>query len=52
MIDPLASLCPDGLCPIFSAPGVPIFKDNHHLRSGFVAERATFIDQIQPREPK
>ena len=52
VIDPLASLCPDGLCPIFSAPGVPIFKDNHHLRSGFVAERATFIDQIQPREPK
>ena len=50
VIDPLASLCPDDLCPIFSAPGVPIFKDNHHLRSGFVAERATFIDQIQPRE--
>ncbi len=50
VIDPLASLCPDDSCPIFSAPGVPIFKDGHHLRSGFVAERATFIDQIQPRD--
>lgn len=50
VIDPLAVLCPNDVCPIFSAPGVPIFKDNHHLRSGFVVEHATFIDQIQPRE--
>ena len=49
VIDPLPSLCPDDVCPIFSAPGVPIFKDSHHLRSGYVADRATFIDQIQPR---
>lgn len=48
-IDPLASLCPGDMCPIFSAPGVPIFKDSHHLRSGYVADHATFIDQIQPR---
>lgn len=52
VIDPLASLCPDDACPIFSAPGVPIFKDNHHLRSSYAAEHATFIDQIQPRDPQ
>ncbi len=50
VIDPLASLCPDDTCPIFSAPGIPIFKDNHHLRSSFAAERATFIDEILVRE--
>ncbi len=48
-IDPLTVLCPDDLCPVYSAPGVPIFKDSHHLRSGYVADHATFIDQIRPR---
>ncbi len=48
VIDPLPSLCPDDVCPIFSAPGVPIFKDNHHLRSAYVTDQATFVDQIQP----
>ena len=49
VIDPLAVLCPGDLCPVFSAPGVPIFKDPHHLRSGFAADQATFIDDIQVR---
>ncbi len=49
VIDPLPTLCPGDVCPIFSAPGVPIFKDNHHLRSSYVADHATFIDQVQPK---
>ena len=48
-IDPLTTLCPNDVCPIFSAPGVPIFKDNHHLRSSYAADHAMFIDQVQPK---
>ena len=49
VIDPLPSLCPDDVCPIFSAPGVPIFKDSHHLRSSYVIDHVRFVDQIQAR---
>lgn len=47
VIDPLHSLCPEQRCAVFSAPGIPIFKDSHHLRSSFVIEHAAFIDQAQ-----
>ena len=47
VIDPLQELCPFGVCPIYSSAGIPIFKDNHHLRSSYVADHATFIDQVQ-----
>ncbi len=46
VLDPLHTLCPNDICPIFSTPGVPIFKDSHHLRSTYTAEHATYIDQI------
>ena len=49
VIDPLQKLCPNDTCPIFSSAGIPIFKDNHHLRSSYVADHATFIDQVQPK---
>lgn len=49
VIDPLPFLCPEGRCPIFSSPGIPIFKDNHHLRSSFVIEQAAYIDRVQEK---
>ena len=49
IIDPLPFLCPNDRCPIFSSPGIPIFKDNHHLRSSFVIDHATFIDRVQEK---
>jgi hypothetical protein len=49
VIDPLPFLCPEDRCPIFSSPGIPIFKDNHHLRSSFVIEQSTYIDRVQEK---
>ena len=49
VIDPLPFLCPEDQCPIFSAPGIPIFKDNHHLRSSFAIDHTHYIDRVQDK---
>jgi hypothetical protein len=45
VIDPFDTLCPDALCPTFTANGEPIYRDTTHLRPFFVRDRGGFIDQ-------
>lgn len=44
VIDPLPALCQDGRCPIASAAGELIYKDNNHLRASYVRSQASFLD--------
>jgi peptidoglycan/LPS O-acetylase OafA/YrhL len=46
-IDPQPTLCqPDGQCRRTDAQGDPIYKDGVHLRAGFVAGAATYLDPV------
>jgi hypothetical protein len=43
-IDQLSSLCPSNKCSTTTSDGVPIYKDDHHLRPFFVIEHAHYLD--------
>ena len=45
VIDPVASLCRDFICPSVSSSGEPLYMDHEHLRPGYVREKASFVDQ-------
>jgi hypothetical protein len=45
VIDPVAWLCPGGICPVATDRG-PVFRDISHLRPYYVREHAGFIDDI------
>lgn len=45
VIDPLDFMCKDGLCPVVTLDGDPIFKDTSHIRPSYVRQHAIFIDQ-------
>jgi hypothetical protein len=49
VIDPMDWLCDEKSCPIVDVYGLPIFKDDNHLRSSYVRARATFMDQVLAR---
>jgi peptidoglycan/LPS O-acetylase OafA/YrhL len=44
LIDPIPTLCPDGVCRVLTNDGRPLYKDQSHLRPFFVREFATYID--------
>jgi peptidoglycan/LPS O-acetylase OafA/YrhL len=46
IIDPLDVLCPDGTCPAITQDGIPLYRDDNHMRPFYVKEKAVFIDQI------
>jgi peptidoglycan/LPS O-acetylase OafA/YrhL len=46
VIDPVPYLCGESVCRTTTDSGLPMYKDNDHLRSSYVARYATFIDQI------
>jgi hypothetical protein len=43
-LDPRPTLCSDTKCVVSFPDGAPIYKDDHHLRSGFVKRYAGFMD--------
>jgi peptidoglycan/LPS O-acetylase OafA/YrhL len=45
-IDQISILCPGDLCKRFDINGLPIYKDNHHLRSSFARNSTSYIDII------
>lgn len=45
IIDPLPYLSVKGMCPA-TVNGVPIYKDDNHLRSGYVRRHMIFIDSL------
>ncbi len=46
VIDPVPYLCNATTCKTTSEQGLPLYKDDNHLRSSYVADHATFIDEI------
>lgn len=45
-IDPIDYICHLGDCPTLANDGLPIYCDNSHLRSGYVRDQVTFLDDI------
>jgi peptidoglycan/LPS O-acetylase OafA/YrhL len=51
VIDPLATLCPEGRCPTRAPNADPFYLDHNHMRPFYVIERADFLDQtLRPRQ--
>lgn len=49
VIDPLAFLCKDGLCPAVTTDGLPIYKDALHIRATYVENSIDYLDEtIKP----
>jgi hypothetical protein len=49
IIDPVEYLCGPEYCPTMAPDSMPMYRDTHHLRSGFVQSRVTFLDRIVER---
>jgi peptidoglycan/LPS O-acetylase OafA/YrhL len=46
IIDPVEHLCSAAACPAVGADGLPIYKDNNHIRSRWVRANSTYIDAV------
>jgi hypothetical protein len=46
VIRPADYFCDNGYCPATDQDGTPMYKDENHLRTASVVQRATFIDKI------
>jgi peptidoglycan/LPS O-acetylase OafA/YrhL len=44
VIDPIAHLCPNHICPVFDATGTPLYLDGGHLTKSYSERSATYID--------
>lgn len=44
VIDPVEHLCVNNRCPVVTADGRPIYKDDNHYRPFYVKENAGFVD--------
>jgi len=49
IIDPVDFMCDATSCPTVTLDSMPIFRDDNHLRSGFVSSRASFVDVVFDR---
>jgi peptidoglycan/LPS O-acetylase OafA/YrhL len=49
IIDPVPFLCSSDTCPALTSWGEPIYRDDNHLRAGFVRRHAIWIDPILTR---
>lgn len=45
-VDPAAMICTNDICNAFTDNGIPIYKDNSHLRPFFVRNNASFLDRF------
>jgi hypothetical protein len=53
VIDPVESLCPQGICPALSADGAPLYNDYDHLSLYSLLHRVRYLDFIgQPSAPR
>jgi hypothetical protein len=46
IIDPAQFLCDSLTCPDRTSAGEPIYQDENHLRAGFAARHASWIDKV------
>jgi peptidoglycan/LPS O-acetylase OafA/YrhL len=46
VVDPVEHLCERDVCPTVTSDGLPVYKDDNHLRAGFVRKNVTFLDPI------
>jgi hypothetical protein len=46
IINPLDYLCQGDVCPAIGSDGLPLYRDNNHLRASRVASLATYIDDV------
>jgi peptidoglycan/LPS O-acetylase OafA/YrhL len=46
VIDPVAHLCPAGICEILGEQGEFVYRDDHHLRPFYVRKRANYLDVV------
>jgi hypothetical protein len=44
VLDPAPMMCDGKRCPVYSKEGVLVFKDDDHLRAGYVRRYANFFD--------
>ena len=45
VIDPVSFLCDSVVCPTYTPEGMPIYRDYHHMRAGFVRKHVRFLDE-------
>ncbi len=45
IIDPVIHLCSEDSCKSLDNDGMPIYKDNNHLRASYVEKNASYIDR-------
>ena len=45
IIDPMDTLCVDGVVPVFDHDGKPLYKDGGHMTATYARRAATYIDQ-------
>jgi peptidoglycan/LPS O-acetylase OafA/YrhL len=48
-IDPIAALCNDSVCPVLTAGGEPIHKDDSHLNPAYVVRNVYYLDSVVMR---
>jgi peptidoglycan/LPS O-acetylase OafA/YrhL len=46
LIDPSLAICSTSECAVYAEHGMPIFKDDHHFRAGFVRRYGGFFDVV------
>jgi peptidoglycan/LPS O-acetylase OafA/YrhL len=45
-IDPIASLCSVSKCPVLTADGEPVYKDDSHLNPAYVMHSVHYLDSV------
>jgi hypothetical protein len=46
VVDPVDFICDKDVCATVSTDGLPVYKDDNHLRAGFVRRKVFFLDSI------
>ena len=52
VIDPLPTLCPEGLCPVRDESGRPLLRDYEHFTEYAARARLKFVDPVVLERPK
>jgi len=46
VVDPVAALCRDSVCPVLTADGEPVYRDGGHLNPQYVRQNVGFLDDL------
>jgi peptidoglycan/LPS O-acetylase OafA/YrhL len=46
VIDPVASLCDEIMCPVVTDDGEPMYRDIAHLRPSYIRDHVQYLDEI------